>query len=91
MTLPPAQTTTLDSRLRGNDKIVMANVEFRHVSKSFGANTVIPGIDLAVAITRCQSVAASPPPVIMRLMPIAVVYMSSCVVTSSGHRYWFQP
>src|SRR5690606_38845060 len=45
---------------------------------------------MAVAITRCHSVAASPP-VIMRLMPITTVYMLSCVVISSGQRYWFQP
>ncbi len=45
---------------------------------------------IAVAITSCHSVAESPPAII-RLMPITVVYMSSCVVTSSGQRYWFQP
>src|ERR1019366_9145298 len=43
-----------------------------------------------VPMTRFQATAASPPG-IMRLMPITTVYMSSCVVTSSGHRYWFQP
>ena len=44
----------------------------------------------AVAMTMFQSVAASPP-LIMRLMPITTGYMVSSVVTSSGHRYWFQP
>jgi len=44
----------------------------------------------AVAMTRFHSVAASPPE-IMRLMPITTGYMSSLVVTNSGHRYWFQP
>ena len=43
-----------------------------------------------MAITRFHSVAASPPAII-RLMPITVVYIDSSVVTSSGHRYWFQP
>ena len=37
-----------------------------------------------------QSLAASPP-LIMRLMPMTTGYMLSSVVTSSGHRYWFQP
>src|ERR1022692_2806822 len=41
---------------------------------------------IAVAITRFHSVAASPP-VIIRLIPMTVVYMLSCVVTSSGQRY----
>src|SRR5690606_16792592 len=45
---------------------------------------------MAVAITRCHSVAASPPAII-RLMPITTGYIDSCVVTSSGHRYWFHP
>ncbi|CFP64161.1 Uncharacterised protein [Bordetella pertussis] len=31
------------------------------------------------------------PPLIMRLMPMTTGYMSSWVVISSGHRYWFQP
>src|SRR6185312_6427404 len=44
---------------------------------------------IAVAMIRCHSAAASPPG-IMRLMPITVVYMFSCVVTSKGQRYWFQ-
>ena len=45
---------------------------------------------MAVAMMRFHSLAESPPP-IMRLMPITIGYMSSDVVTSSGHRYWFQP
>ena len=45
---------------------------------------------IAVAMTRFHSVAASPPAII-RLMPITTVYIVSCVVTRSGHRYWFQP
>ena len=46
---------------------------------------------MAVAMTTFQSMAASPPPEIMRLMPITMGAMSSVVVTSKGHRYWFQP
>ena len=45
---------------------------------------------IAVAVTRCHSVSASPP-TIMRLMPMTEVYIDSWVVMSSGHRYWFQP
>ena len=45
---------------------------------------------IAVAITRFHSFCESPP-AIMRLMPMTTGYMSSSVVTSSGHRYWFQP
>lgn len=45
---------------------------------------------MAVAMTMFQSLAASPPE-IMRLMPITTGYMSSLLVTSRGHRYWFQP
>src|SRR5690606_14890253 len=44
----------------------------------------------AVAITRFHSIAASPPEII-RFRPITTGYIDSCVVTSSGHRYWFQP
>ena len=57
-----------------------------------GATTSAGGsiASIAVAITRFHSVAASPPAII-RLMPITVVYIDSSVVTSSGHRYWFQP
>ncbi len=45
---------------------------------------------MAVAMTMFQSTAASPP-ASMRLMPMTTGYMSSLVVMSSGHRYWFQP
>ena len=42
-------------------------------------------------MTTFQSMAASPPPEIMRLMPITIGCHVFVVVTSSGHRYWFQP
>src|SRR5206468_7206202 len=58
------------------------------VNKTRSAGGSIPSI--AVAMTRFHSVAASPPAII-RLMPITVVYIDSSVVTSSGHKYWFQP
>ena len=45
---------------------------------------------MAVAMTMFHSVCASPPEIIC-LMPITTGYMLSSVVTSSGHRYWFQP
>ena len=56
------------------------------------STTIAGGIiaRMAVAMIRFHSLAASPPP-IMRLMPMTIGYMSSLVVISSGHRYWFQP
>ena len=66
----------------------MAEVSFRDVKKSYTAGGIIASTE--VAITSCHSVSASPP-TIMRLMPITVVYIDSSLVTSSGHRYWFQP
>lgn len=44
----------------------------------------------AVAMTMLHSVWVSQPE-IMLLMPITTGYMSALVVTSKGHRYWFQP
>src|SRR5205823_5361387 len=44
----------------------------------------------AVAMMMCHSVCVSPLPIIWR-MPITIVVIDGVLVTSSGHRYWFQP
>ena len=41
-------------------------------------------------MTICHSVWVSPLPIICR-MPMTIVVIDGVLVTSSGHRYWFQP
>ena len=65
-----------------------------YLSASFAGGAMLGSLFISArggGLPPARTMLAASPPEIMRLMPITTGYMSSLVVISSGHRYWFQP